>query len=179
MSIKEITNQGRLDSQVRQGPSRNNDRLTTMAATSRAVLGAQSFVPDSPVGRNRNRSVCCADEPDRQHNSFPQRAVRVAPHRVAREASRKPAARSHWPSRERHRCNSRNDSLFDGNHYMVAGAEELASQPESKVGIASSAVQLGCTQRTRSLVLLIRSDVGNLRALLFFSTSILCPCIIG
>jgi len=75
-------------------------------------------------------------------------------------------------SPKRYRRKLRNDSLCNGRDYMVAGTEKLASQPQSKLGIASCSIHLGYAQRTWLLVLFLHSDVGNLRHLFFFSTSV-------
>ena len=52
---------------------------------------------------------------------------------------------------------------------MVAGHQELASQPDREIEHAFCAVQLGLAQRPRVLDLPLRSDVGSFGDLFFLS----------
>src|SRR5712691_12827803 len=122
-----------------------------MAATPREVVGAPSRFPYSPLGRGRSHPVYSLNERFRQHDCLSQRAVEAILHRVAREPSREPTIRIDRSSCERHWRNLCDVALFDGSHYMVAGNQELASQPNGELESTFCADQLGPAQRTRIL----------------------------
>jgi hypothetical protein len=82
---------------ILQLQERKDDRLATMAATPREVVGASYHFPGSSMGRGGRRLVYSLNEHFRQHDCLPQRAVQEGLDRVAREPSREPTIRSDRP----------------------------------------------------------------------------------
>jgi len=91
---------------------------------------------------------------------------------VARRFSRESRVWADRPTSERHRRNRLDSALSNGSDYMVAGHQELASQPDRELAVEVSEDHLGPAQRARILVLSLFAGVGGLRSLFFFPAAL-------
>ena len=117
--------------------------MATMAGTSREALGPQIYFPDSPMGGDDSRSLYIRNECFGQRHrlsEFPRGfgqpdVASVSRRRMARGLSRKLTAWDEGPCHKWHRRNIFDVALPDWNHSVVAGRDELASQPDRELEI--------------------------------------------
>ena len=142
-----------------------------MVETAPECVAAQRVLPDSLRDWGGGRRIPCAHERYREYQCLPKRTITLDLRRLDRKAPYQPSVGIDRSSSERHRGDLFNAALSDRSHHMVAGSEELASQSNRQLESALCADLLGPAQRTRILVFLLSSGVGNFRDLFFFPTT--------